>query len=240
MAALAAQIRTSSAGLHACVGESINVGRRSDTLRRYQYRHRGAHVLSSASWDKRSCLCGSGELVGRVGGGATAALPPLPSNFPCARLWSAHPVAMTISCSYLGMGILGSAMAANLHKAGMKTTVWNRSADKCAELVALGCAQAETAAAAVAASDVTFACVSDPSAVEKLVFGPGGVLEGISEGKVRALPRPRARGGCAAVARRRCARPRARAALTSAPLRRDAAGVRGHVDDRRAHLAARG
>ena len=189
---------------------------------------------------QRSCLCGSGELVGRVGGGATAALPSLPSHFPCARLRSAHPVAMTISCSYLGMGILGSAMAANLHKAGMKTTVWNRSADKCAELVALGCAQAETAAAAVAASDVTFACVSDPSAVEKLVFGPGGVLEGISEGKVRALPRPRARGGCAAVARRRCARPRARAALTSAPLRRHAAGVRGHVDDRRAHLAARG
>ena len=234
---MAAQIRVRLGCMRVCVNQYV--GRRCDTLRRYQYRHRGAHVLS-ASWDKCSCLCGSGELVGRVGGGATAALPPLPSNFPCARLRSAHPVAMTISCSYLGMGILGSAMAANLHKAGMKTTVWNRSADKCAELVALGCAQAETAAAAVAASDVTFACVSDPSAVEKLVFGPGGVLEGISEGKVRALPRPRARGGCAAVARRRCARARARAALTSAPLRRHAAGVRGHVDDRRAHLAARG
>lgn len=239
MAALAAQIRTSSAGLHACVGESIC---------RATMRHIATIPISPSRCTRiiisivgqRSCLCGSGELVGRVGGGATAALPPLPSNFPCARLRSAHPVAMTISCSYLGMGILGSAMAANLHKAGMKTTVWNRSADKCAELVALGCAQAATAAAAVAASDVTFACVSDPSAVEKLVFGPGGVLEGISEGKVRALPRPRARGGCAAVARRRCARPRARAALTSAPLRRHAAGVRGHVDDRRAHLAARG
>ena len=35
-------------------------------------------------------------------------------------------------------GIMGSAMAANLQKAGMATTVWNRSGNKCAPLVAMG------------------------------------------------------------------------------------------------------
>ena len=34
-------------------------------------------------------------------------------------------------------GIMGSAMAANLQKAGMATTVWNRSGNKCAPLVAM-------------------------------------------------------------------------------------------------------
>lgn len=80
-------------------------------------------------------------------------------------------------------GIMGSAMAANLQKAGMATTVWNRSGNKCAPLVAMGCAQAASAAEAARASDVTFACLSDPAAAEAAVFGPGGVLEGI-EGKV--------------------------------------------------------
>lgn len=33
---------------------------------------------------------------------------------------------------FVGLGIMGSAMAANLVKTGFKVTVWNRSADKCA------------------------------------------------------------------------------------------------------------
>lgn len=35
---------------------------------------------------------------------------------------------------FVGLGIMGSAMAANLVKTGFKVTVWNRSADKCAPL----------------------------------------------------------------------------------------------------------
>lgn len=39
---------------------------------------------------------------------------------------------------FVGLGIMGSAMASNLLKAGFKVTVWNRSPDKCSPLVDLG------------------------------------------------------------------------------------------------------
>ncbi len=38
---------------------------------------------------------------------------------------------MIKTISYLGLGTMGSGMAANLLKAGYKLTVWNRSAEKC-------------------------------------------------------------------------------------------------------------
>jgi 3-hydroxyisobutyrate dehydrogenase-like beta-hydroxyacid dehydrogenase len=84
---------------------------------------------------------------------------------------------------FLGIGIMGKAMAANLLKAGMEVTVWNRSPEKCGPLVELGAKQAKTAAEAVAGSDITFGMVSDPDAAMDLCFGDGGVLEGISEGR---------------------------------------------------------
>ena len=38
---------------------------------------------------------------------------------------------MIKTISYLGLGTMGSSMAANLLKAGYKLTVWNRKHDKC-------------------------------------------------------------------------------------------------------------
>ena len=38
---------------------------------------------------------------------------------------------MTKTISYLGLGTMGSGMAANLLKAGYKLTVWNRNVEKC-------------------------------------------------------------------------------------------------------------
>lgn len=44
---------------------------------------------------------------------------------------------------FIGLGIMGSAMATNLLKAGLSLTVWNRSQDKCVPLQELGAAVAE-------------------------------------------------------------------------------------------------
>lgn len=79
-------------------------------------------------------------------------------------------------------------MARNLLKSGAfkEVYVWNRSADKCAELVAEGAKTAGSAAEVVAACDITFACLSDPAAALACVQAPGGVLDGISAGKVGA------------------------------------------------------
>ncbi len=84
---------------------------------------------------------------------------------------------------FLGLGIMGSAMARNLVDAGHDVTVWNRSSAKCDPLVKAGARQADTPAAVVSASDITFACVSDPEASSELCFGPDGVLEGMEKGK---------------------------------------------------------
>ncbi|MCB9137429.1 MAG: NAD(P)-dependent oxidoreductase [Caldilineaceae bacterium] len=86
--------------------------------------------------------------------------------------------------AYLGMGIMGRGMAANLLKAGYPVTVWNRTAERCAPLVEQGAGQAADIGAAVADADVILYCLSDDAAVTDLVFGPGGVLENVREGQI--------------------------------------------------------
>lgn len=84
---------------------------------------------------------------------------------------------------FLGMGIMGSCMAANLLKAGMITTIWNRTPERCLPLGALGAQVKDTPSAVIEASDITFAMVSDPEASEALCFGENGVLSAITEQK---------------------------------------------------------
>lgn len=87
------------------------------------------------------------------------------------------------SIGFLGLGIMGKAMAANLVKAGFDVTVWNRNSEKCAELVALGARQGSTPKDVAANCDVTFAMVSDPEAALALCQGPDGVIAGIGAGR---------------------------------------------------------
>jgi 3-hydroxyisobutyrate dehydrogenase-like beta-hydroxyacid dehydrogenase len=87
------------------------------------------------------------------------------------------------SYGFLGLGIMGKAMASNLIRAGFEVTVWNRSADKCAPLVALGARQAATPREVAARCDITFAILSDPAAAREVCFGSDGVLAGIGEGR---------------------------------------------------------
>lgn len=84
---------------------------------------------------------------------------------------------------FIGLGIMGSAMAKNLIRAGFQVTVWNRSQEKTEELTALGAERADTPRAVVEACSVTFAMLADPAAVEDVCFGKHGVLEGIAAGK---------------------------------------------------------
>jgi len=84
---------------------------------------------------------------------------------------------------FLGIGIMGRAMATNLLKAGYDVTVWNRSMDKCKPLLELGAHQGSDPATVVAACDVTFAMLADPVAAEVVAFGPQGVLKAMTPGK---------------------------------------------------------
>ncbi len=84
---------------------------------------------------------------------------------------------------FLGLGIMGRAMATNLVRAGFEVVVWNRGADKCRPLAELGAQVAASPREVVAACPVTIAMLADPAAATEVVFGAAGVLEGLAPGK---------------------------------------------------------
>ena len=84
--------------------------------------------------------------------------------------------------AFLGMGIMGSRMAANLCRAGFDVTVWNRTRER-AEAVAAehGAAAAATAAQAAAEADAVITMVVDAPQVEAVLFGDAGAAEALGE-----------------------------------------------------------
>jgi 3-hydroxyisobutyrate dehydrogenase-like beta-hydroxyacid dehydrogenase len=83
---------------------------------------------------------------------------------------------------FVGLGIMGSAMASNLLKAGFKVTVWNRSPEKCSPLVGLGATVAASPRAAAENSDVVIAVMATPAAVLSIRDGAEGIIAGLSSG----------------------------------------------------------
>jgi 3-hydroxyisobutyrate dehydrogenase len=84
--------------------------------------------------------------------------------------------------AFLGLGTMGSAMAANLARAGFKVTGWNRTAERARASADRGIALAVSPAAAVSEADVVVICVSDTPDVEAVLFGPDGVVAGARPG----------------------------------------------------------
>jgi 3-hydroxyisobutyrate dehydrogenase-like beta-hydroxyacid dehydrogenase len=84
--------------------------------------------------------------------------------------------------AFLGLGIMGHAMATNLVKAGHEVTVWNRTPGKLVE----GAGIAPTPAAAAQGAEVVWLCVSDTAAVEKILFGPEGIEQALTDGMIIA------------------------------------------------------
>jgi 3-hydroxyisobutyrate dehydrogenase-like beta-hydroxyacid dehydrogenase len=79
---------------------------------------------------------------------------------------------------------MGGPMAANLLKAGFAVTVWNRTAARMQPLVALGAQAAASPREAAAACEVLITIVSDPPALEQVLWGEQGALEGLRRGSV--------------------------------------------------------
>jgi 3-hydroxyisobutyrate dehydrogenase-like beta-hydroxyacid dehydrogenase len=86
---------------------------------------------------------------------------------------------------FIGLGLMGGPMATNLLKAGHSLTVWNRTPSRAQELVAAGATLAKSAREAAAASDILFTIVSDPPALEQVLWGH----EGNNDGALAGLPR---------------------------------------------------
>ncbi len=86
---------------------------------------------------------------------------------------------MTDRLGFIGLGIMGSGMAGNLLRMGHPLTVWNRSPERMAALVAAGAVGAESPADLAARSDIVMICVSDTPDVEAVLRQPDGVLAGL-------------------------------------------------------------
>lgn len=84
---------------------------------------------------------------------------------------------------FLGLGQMGSGIAANLLKAGHELSVYNRSISKTEALVAQGATLAKTPAEACR-GDVVFSMLADDAAVEAAVFGENGVLGALKKGAI--------------------------------------------------------
>ena len=78
--------------------------------------------------------------------------------------------------SFLGLGIMGSRMAANLLKGGADLTVWNRTAAAAGNPQLSGATVATSLVEAVAGADVVFSMLSTPEAVAECFFGETGAL----------------------------------------------------------------
>jgi 3-hydroxyisobutyrate dehydrogenase len=79
--------------------------------------------------------------------------------------------------AFLGLGIMGSRMAANLCRAGFDVTVWNRTRARAEEHPAKA---ADTPADAAGAAEAVITMVVDAPEVEAVLFGPDGAAEGMA------------------------------------------------------------
>lgn len=83
---------------------------------------------------------------------------------------------------FIGLGTMGLPMAANLLRKGFSLTVYNRTAEKTAELVRQGARCAATPAEAVRDADVLITMLSNDIALRQTFYDPNGIMEGIRHG----------------------------------------------------------
>jgi 2-hydroxy-3-oxopropionate reductase len=79
---------------------------------------------------------------------------------------------------------MGRPMGMNLLKAGYSLTVWNRTASRADELVTAGAQLAKTPEQVAASSDFLLTMVSDPPALEEVLWGPRGALPALQRGSI--------------------------------------------------------
>jgi 3-hydroxyisobutyrate dehydrogenase-like beta-hydroxyacid dehydrogenase len=84
---------------------------------------------------------------------------------------------------FIGLGQMGSGMAANLLKAGHEVSIYNRTAGKTENLVRMG-AKAPGEISTVCASDAVMTMLANDEAVESVVFGNSGILQSLPKNAV--------------------------------------------------------
>src|ERR1700679_1833212 len=84
---------------------------------------------------------------------------------------------------FVGLGRMGSAMAANLIRAGHEVTLFNRPPGKSSALIALGAHEAATLAGACG-GELVITMLADDAAASNIALGPGGLVGHLSKGAI--------------------------------------------------------
>src|SRR5688500_12668310 len=106
-----------------------------------------------------------------------AGFPPGSTN--SIQLWIPTCTANTMDkprLGFIGLGIMGQPMCANLINAGYSLTVWNRSRPGIDTVVGYGAQAAGSPAEVAEQSDVIITIVTDSPDVEKVVLSENGVI----------------------------------------------------------------
>ena len=91
---------------------------------------------------------------------------------------------MKPTVGFIGLGLMGNPMAQNLLKVGFPLIVWNRTPARADDVVRRGAQLAASPRELAGQVDVLVTIVSDPPAVEKVLFGPDGAIAGLRAGAV--------------------------------------------------------
>ncbi len=83
---------------------------------------------------------------------------------------------------FIGLGVMGAPMAANILKGGHALTVFDLDPAAMARLITLGARAATSPREVGAASDIVVTMLPLPAHVEQVVLGPNGVAEGLPRG----------------------------------------------------------
>ncbi|OSQ32305.1 2-hydroxy-3-oxopropionate reductase [Thalassospira sp. MCCC 1A03138] len=86
--------------------------------------------------------------------------------------------------AFIGLGLMGRPMALNLEKAGAILTVNTRNPETLNAFDDLGVATAPTPADAAADADIVIICVANTEALENVLLGEDGVIDGMEEGTI--------------------------------------------------------
>jgi 2-hydroxy-3-oxopropionate reductase len=93
---------------------------------------------------------------------------------PGANLHPRRNIGPGAKIGLIGLGLMGRPMGLNLLKAGYSLTVWNRTAARADSLLAAGAKLAHSPQEVAAASEVLITIVSDPPALEGVLWGASG------------------------------------------------------------------
>jgi 3-hydroxyisobutyrate dehydrogenase-like beta-hydroxyacid dehydrogenase len=91
---------------------------------------------------------------------------------------------MISKIAFLGLGQMGTPMAARLLQAGHRVTVWDRTPERATLLVERGAVATASPAEAAAGVDVAITMLATPDALEEVVFGDEGLAFGLGLGQI--------------------------------------------------------